>query len=232
MFQCYRKLYVTSENKEIIRELLEDILQIDADIEMPDIPEGSQKKKRNNVNGQDGDQDPDGDSSSGSPPPNKQPKQDQDNERGNNNDNGNSENGEHSSENGFHDEDAGGLRQNSMKIKPVNNKSKASTSKSSFSNFSMPISPPHEVEFEEDDDEFDDIPSALLEPETQIEDGQDMSDELMGGFENNDESEMSMEGPNGAFKLNISSVKENQKINSKSNKVTTMKFGQPKHSDA
>merc|ERR1711994_483119 len=66
----------------------------------------------------------------------------------------------------------------------------------------MPISPPHEVEFEDDEDEYDDIPSALLEPET------------------------SMEESNGASKFNISSVKDNQKLNSKSNKITSMKFGQ------
>ena len=193
---------------------------------MPDIPDGPSTKKRISLNDKDGDQDPDGDSSSGSPPPSKQSKQDPDTERGSNNDNRHSENGDHSSENGFQDDDSGGFRQNSMKIKPINNKSKASTSKNSFSNFSMPISPPHEVEFDGDEDEYDDIPSALLEPETTIEDGQDMPDELMGAFEDNDESELSMEESNGASKLNISSVKDNQKLNPKSSKITSMKFGQ------
>ena len=128
----YRKLYVTSENKNVIRELLEDILQIDADIQMPDIPESASSKKRNSLNDKDGDQDPDGDSTSGSPPPSKQPKQDPDTQRDNQNDNGNSENGEHGSENGFENENPGEFRQNSMKIKPVNNKSNPSTNNTSF----------------------------------------------------------------------------------------------------
>ena len=101
----YRKLYITSDNKDVIRELLEDILQIDADIQMPEIPESSSSKKRNIADDKDDHQDPDNGSSSGSPPPSKQSKPEDD--QGNHNSNGDVENGDDVSNNGFGSDENG-----------------------------------------------------------------------------------------------------------------------------
>ena len=211
--------------------MLEDILQIDADIQMPEIPESSSSKKRNILDDKDDHHDPDNGSSSGSPPPNKQSKQEPEDDKGNHNSNGNTENGDGGSDNGFGSDDNGEFRQNSIQICPVADTTMPPVSKGKFSNFHLPISPPHDVvfdddEFDNDEDEYDDVPLPLLEPETQIEDGPEMSEELRGIIENGADLSNDIESSNGTFKLKISSVKENQKSNSKSAKITSMRFGQ------
>ena len=213
--EFFRKLNVTCENKDVIRELLENILQIDADIEMPDISEWPSSKKRSSVNDKDFDQDPDNGSSSGSPPPSKQSKKEPED---NNDSHGHDANGNDDGANGFGSEDSGEFRQNSVGLNPVK-----SASKNKFSNFHLPISPPHDVVFDEDEDEFDDIPLPLLEPETQLEDGPETSEELMGVLCDSDDTGKESKTTN---KLKLSSIKASLKSNPINTKFANMKFGQ------
>ena len=120
---------------------------------MPEIPESSSSKKRNILDDKDDHHDPDIGSSSGSPPPNKQSKPEPEDDKGNHNSNGNTENGDGGSDNGFGSDDNGEFRQNSIQICPVADTTMPPVSKGKFSNFHLPISPPHDVVF--DDDEFD-----------------------------------------------------------------------------
>ena len=225
IYVYYRKLYITCENKDVIRELLEDILQVDADIEMPDIPENSSTMKRNSINDKDGDQDPDNGSSSGSPPPSKQPKQEPEDGGGNHGSSDNAENGDENPANGFGSEDPGEFRQNCIKISPIDSKSKKMATKSKFSSFHLPISPPHDVVFDDEEDDFDDIPLPLLEPETQLEDGPETSDELLRVLDDNEEIDNEVGSSKNSVKLKLSSIKANLKSNPISTKFASMKFG-------
>ena len=205
-------MYITFDNKDAVRELLEDILQIDADIQMPDIPEGESTKQQNGLNDKDGDDDPDSGSSSGSPPPSKQPKPGPGDGEGSSDTNENTENGGDNTSNGFNSEEPREPHQHSVKIPSVPSKGKSAFILNHSSNFHLPPSPPHDVVFDDvDDDDFDDVPLPLLEPETQLEDGQETSECLTGILENGEEMQGEAEPSNGTHKFQLSSIKNNRR---------------------